>query len=293
MARSPPPIIVLREATVGPVSGTRDVSGRTTSTASGSTPSASATTWARTVRAPWPISVVAASARMAPSAVSSTVATLARCASPDPVNPAPCQPSAIPMPEAERSSGPAAPRAMTRPHALEARRLGRGLEHVQRRDALAQDLSGRRGIALAVGVAAPDLERGHAEGLGDAVEVQLGGELRTAGAPKPRNAPLGGVLVMAARARTRTLGQRYGPVAWIPPRDTTTGDTVVYAPASSTNSMSCATSRPSRVTPVRCRVTDGWRFVVAARSSCRSYAIRTGRPALRASSATWIARSDG
>ena len=28
------------------------------------------------------------------------------------------------------------------------------------------------------------------------------------GAPKPRKAPLGGVLVIAARARTRTLGQR-------------------------------------------------------------------------------------
>ena len=31
------------------------------------------------------------------------------------------------------------------------------------------------------------------------------------GAPKPRNAPCGGVLVATARPRTRTFGQRYGP----------------------------------------------------------------------------------
>ena len=33
------------------------------------------------------------------------------------------------------------------------------------------------------------------------------------GAPKPRNAPFGGVLVRVARARMRTFGQRYGPPA--------------------------------------------------------------------------------
>ena len=47
------------------------------------------------------------------------------------------------------------------------------------------------------------------------------------GAPKPRKAPLGGVFVMAARARIRTFGQAYGPPAWMPPRDRTTGDSVV------------------------------------------------------------------
>src|SRR5258706_5175498 len=30
-------------------------------------------------------------------------------------------------------------------------------------------------------------------------------------APKPRNAPFGGVFVATARARMRTLGQEYGP----------------------------------------------------------------------------------
>ena len=43
------------------------------------------------------------------------------------------------------------------------------------------------------------------------------------GAPKPRNAPLGGVWVIIARPRMRTWSQRYGPVAWITPRDSTTG----------------------------------------------------------------------
>ncbi len=47
------------------------------------------------------------------------------------------------------------------------------------------------------------------------------------GAPNPRKAPLGGVLVMAERARIRTLGQAYGPPAWMPPRERTTGETVV------------------------------------------------------------------
>ena len=58
-------------------------------------------------------------------------------------------------------------------------------------------------------------------------------------------------------------------------------------------SMSWATSFPDLVTPVRCRMIDGCRFVVAARSSCRSYAIRTGRPALRARREAWIARIEG
>jgi hypothetical protein len=87
------------------------------------------------------------------------------------------------------------------------------------------------------------------------------------GAPNPRKAPLGGVLVRAARARMRTLGQRYGPPAWIAPRLRTTGVRVQYAPPSMTTSMSWATSVPSRLIPVRCRTTAGWRFVVAAMSS--------------------------
>ena len=46
------------------------------------------------------------------------------------------------------------------------------------------------------------------------------------GAPNPRKAPHGTVLVMTARARTRTFAQRYGPVACSAPRDRTTGESV-------------------------------------------------------------------
>src|SRR6266550_7590212 len=46
------------------------------------------------------------------------------------------------------------------------------------------------------------------------------------GAPKPRNAPFGGVFVATARARIRTLGQEYAPAAWIAARDSTTGVSV-------------------------------------------------------------------
>ena len=43
------------------------------------------------------------------------------------------------------------------------------------------------------------------------------------GAPKPRNAPQGGVFVATTRPWTRTLSQRYGPVACRQPRESTTG----------------------------------------------------------------------
>ena len=92
----------------------------------------------------------------------------------------------------------------------------------------------------------------------------------TCGAPKPRNAPFGGVLVATARDRIRTLATSYGPPAWIVPRDSTTGVSVVYAPPSITRSMSWATIVPSVRMPVRYRITAGWRFVVADRSSWRS-----------------------
>ena len=90
------------------------------------------------------------------------------------------------------------------------------------------------------------------------------------GAPKPRNAPCGGWLVATTRPRTRTIGQRYGPAACSTPRDSTTGDSVRYAPPSITTSTSIATSSPSRRTPSRWRMRAGWRLVVAAMSSSRS-----------------------
>ena len=49
----------VRDATVGPLSGTTPVSGCATSTSSYGMPSASATICACIVRVPWPISVLA------------------------------------------------------------------------------------------------------------------------------------------------------------------------------------------------------------------------------------------
>ena len=139
-------------------------------------------------------------------------------------------------------------RVVARAEALELARLGRPLEHLLAGDAPAQDLAGRRRVADAVDVAAPDLERADPERLGDAVEVGLGGELGLWRA-EPAERAVGRRVGAAARARIRTFGQRYGPPAWIAPRDRTTGVSVQYAPPSITTSMSWAMSRPSRVTP--------------------------------------------
>ena len=54
-----------------------------------------------------------------------------------------------------------------------------------------------------------------------------------------------------------------------------------------------AVIRPSRVTPVRWRTSEGWRLVVAAMSSRRSYTSFTGRPDFSASSAAWPAMIEG
>ena len=54
-----PTIMHVRDATVGPLSGTNAVSASWTSIASNGTPSASATICACMVRVPWPISVLA------------------------------------------------------------------------------------------------------------------------------------------------------------------------------------------------------------------------------------------
>jgi hypothetical protein len=78
------------------------------------------------------------------------------------------------------------------------------------------------------------------------------------------------VLVATARAWIRTCSTSYGPAAWMHPRERTTCESVEYAPPSMTKSMSSATIFPSRVTAVRWRVREGWRFVVAAMSSARS-----------------------
>lgn len=78
----------VRDATVGPLSGTTAVSTAAVSTASYGIPSASATICACIVRVPWPISVLLTSTRT-PPAVSSTDAFDDNATSPLPVNPDP------------------------------------------------------------------------------------------------------------------------------------------------------------------------------------------------------------
>ena len=98
---SPPTTMAVRDATVGPQSGTMLVSCGATSTASAPMPSSAATSWGKIVLVPWPISVCAVRTRIEPVSVSCTDATPAICTSPDPVKPAPCQPIAIPIPDAQ------------------------------------------------------------------------------------------------------------------------------------------------------------------------------------------------
>ncbi len=97
-----PTTIAVRDATVGPLSGTTEVSGTAISTASYGTPSSCETSCGKIVLVPWPISVEALRTRILPSCVNSMLATLASLTSPLPVNPAPCQASARPMPDAVR-----------------------------------------------------------------------------------------------------------------------------------------------------------------------------------------------
>ena len=69
-----PLITVVRLATVGPLSGTREVSASITRTASGGQPSASAAIWVSTVTMPCPISVVPTATVTLPSPETTTFA---------------------------------------------------------------------------------------------------------------------------------------------------------------------------------------------------------------------------
>ena len=108
---SPPTTIAVREATVGPESGTNEVSCGAISTSSMSSSSSAATSWGKIVFVPWPISVDAVRIRIRPSAVSSRLAIEPIFSSPEPVNPAPCHASARPMPRAVRAPAVREPRA--------------------------------------------------------------------------------------------------------------------------------------------------------------------------------------
>ena len=78
----PPTTIAVRDATVGPESGTSAVSGRAISTASYGTPSSAATSWGRIVDGPLAHLGVATRTTIRPSAVSSSDATEASFSSP-------------------------------------------------------------------------------------------------------------------------------------------------------------------------------------------------------------------
>ena len=85
----PPTTIAVRDATVGPLSGTSSVDGSTTVIRSASTPSAPAAIWVKIVIAPWPMSVELAQTSNRPAAVARTIARPASRCSPEPVKPAP------------------------------------------------------------------------------------------------------------------------------------------------------------------------------------------------------------
>ena len=108
---SPPTTIAVREATVGPESGTNAVSWGAISTSSTSMPSSAATSCGKIVLVPCPISVDAVRIRIRPSRVRSRLAIEPIFSSPEPVNPAPCQASASPMPRAVLAPGSRAARS--------------------------------------------------------------------------------------------------------------------------------------------------------------------------------------
>ena len=115
------------------------------------------------------------------------------------------------------------------------------------------------------------------------------------GAPKPRNAPCGGALVATARPRMRTFGQKYGPAAWIVPRDSTTGDSVQYAPPS-IDEVDVHRQRAVRRRSTRRPVPRPRRMPLRRRRPCPRRGRRsifTGRPDFHASSAAWPAMIDG
>jgi hypothetical protein len=102
--------MTVREATVGPESGTTFVDGTAKSTRSTPTPSPSAAIWRKTVSTPCPISVEAVRTRARPPGRRSTATFPFRYFSPEPVKPAPWRKTEAPTPRAVRpeTTGPRA-----------------------------------------------------------------------------------------------------------------------------------------------------------------------------------------
>ena len=90
--------MVLREATVGPLLGTKRVSTAAIEIISMGRPRASAVIWLKAVSSPCPISVEEERMETRPSASPSRPTTDARYASPPPVKPQPCMITEKPTP---------------------------------------------------------------------------------------------------------------------------------------------------------------------------------------------------
>ena len=228
---SPPTTIAVRDATVGPLSGTIDVScGRHLDLVRRRCPSSAATSCGKIVLVPWPISVDAVRTRIRPSPVSSRLATLASLTSPEPGE-AGAVPGQREADAARASARPRLPRCVAlggrpAPGRARTRSPRRPAPGPRRGDALAQDLAGRRHAALPVHPAPAELERRHAERVGDAVHLHLGGELglrRPEAAERAVGRRVGGHRPRRGCARS---GTSYGPPAWSVPRDRTTGVSV-------------------------------------------------------------------
>ncbi len=196
----PPTTIAVREATVGPELGTIEVSCGAISTASMSTSSSPATSCGKIVLVPCPISVEAVRIRIRPSPVISRLATEPIFSSPEPVNPAPCQPSARPIPRATRAPAGLAARSA----AVRARARSNSDASAARSSTSSPAASAPR--TWLVAVTPPGrytLRRRSSSGdIPSASAARLtciSAANSACGAPKPRNAPLGGVLVATAR----------------------------------------------------------------------------------------------
>ena len=113
--------MTVREATVGPESGTTAVSGSTTSTSSTAAPRAWAAICASTTVVPWPKSVEDTSTWGRPSSARRTVTGERMRRSPLPVKPVPCQQSESPSPRSGAPS-PASRAARSRSSSRQRRR---------------------------------------------------------------------------------------------------------------------------------------------------------------------------